>query len=99
MASVLELRAQAEELLKKAAEQEEADKVKLFDSILKKLIDSGQTVAALMEYENPKKKKGSVAPKKYRGPNGEEWAGIGRHPGWFDQAIASGKTEESMLIK
>lgn len=103
MATIAELRAQAEELLKKAAEQEQAERKKLFDGILDKLEKAGESMQSLMDYANPKKQKGSKAgstrPAKYRGPNGELWAGVGRKPGWMEEAIKNGATQDSFLIK
>src|SRR5215475_3301558 len=39
----------------------------------------------------------TVAPK-YRGPNGETWAGRGAMPRWMAAAIKEGKTREDFLI-
>lgn len=38
-----------------------------------------------------------VAPK-YRGPNGEEWAGRGRTPRWVLAIEAEGKSRDDFLI-
>lgn len=40
----------------------------------------------------------SVVPK-YRGPNGEEWAGRGKTPGWLTKLIAEGRSIDEFLIK
>lgn len=45
--------------------------------------------------------RGAVAPK-YANPNGDfsdNWSGRGRKPQWYIEALASGKSPESMLIK
>src|SRR4051812_17257267 len=42
-------------------------------------------------------KLGKVAPK-YRGPNGETWAGRGAEPVWMRDAIKKGKKREHFLI-
>lgn len=101
MATVAELRAQAQELMAKAEEQEQADKNKLFDGLMKKLTDAGYSIDDLMSHARPKKIKvaGGVLPAKYRGPNGELWSGIGRNPRWIADAEAAGKNREDFLIK
>ena len=42
----------------------------------------------------------SKSPAKYRNPNdaSQEWSGRGRQPVWFKEAIASGKTPESLEL-
>ncbi len=35
---------------------------------------------------------------KYRGPNGEEWSGKGKRPGWIMQALAEGQSLEDFTI-
>src|SRR3954463_6294985 len=37
-------------------------------------------------------------PAKYRGPNGETWAGRGAEPVWMRDAIKKGKKRENFLI-
>ena len=39
--------------------------------------------------------RGSRLDAKYRGPNGEEWSGRGRPPGWLTKQEAAGKNRES----
>jgi len=41
---------------------------------------------------------GTKVPPKYKGPNGELWAGRGAEPVWMRDAIKKGKTRESFLI-
>lgn len=43
-------------------------------------------------------KKGSGVPK-YQDVTGLTWTGRGKRPAWFVEALAEGKTPESMLIK
>jgi len=43
--------------------------------------------------------KGSKVPPKYRGPNGETWAGRGAKPRWLVAAMKKGKKLDSFLIK
>jgi DNA-binding protein H-NS len=46
--------------------------------------------------------KGNGAPPpskpKYRGPNGEEWSGKGKRPGWIMQALAEGQSLEDFTV-
>lgn len=101
MATVAELRAQAEALLAQAEEQEANDKRKLFDGVIKKLADSGYTLDELLAYVKPKRKSlaGIAIEMKYAGPNGELYSGRGHHPSWLKEAIAGGKKLEDFLIK
>ena len=44
-------------------------------------------------------KSGNPAPAKYRGPNGELWAGgLGRKPQWVAAVLAEGKSLDEFLI-
>jgi DNA-binding protein H-NS len=43
--------------------------------------------------------KGIKVPPKYRGPNGESWAGRGAKPRWLVAAMKKGKKLDSFLIK
>jgi DNA-binding protein H-NS len=42
--------------------------------------------------------KGTKVPPKYRGPEGELWAGRGATPRWMKEAVKSGKKAEDFLI-
>jgi DNA-binding protein H-NS len=42
--------------------------------------------------------KGRKVPPKYRGPNGETWAGRGARPGWMVEQLKAGKKIEDFLI-
>jgi DNA-binding protein H-NS len=41
---------------------------------------------------------GRKIPAKYRGPNGERWAGRGAQPRWMTEAIKAGAKREDFLI-
>jgi DNA-binding protein H-NS len=43
--------------------------------------------------------KGKKAPPKYRGPNGETWAGRGLAPRWMTDLEKKGKKRDSFLIQ
>jgi DNA-binding protein H-NS len=42
--------------------------------------------------------KGRKVPPKYRGPDGETWAGRGAKPRWMQEAMKSGAKPEDFLI-
>jgi DNA-binding protein H-NS len=42
--------------------------------------------------------KGAKVPPKYRGPEGETWAGRGAQPRWLIAALKAGKKREDFLI-
>ena len=42
--------------------------------------------------------KGTTAPVKYRGPNGEPWAGRGMKPRWLTAALAEGRSIEEFAV-
>jgi len=69
--------------------------------IKSKMKQFGITTADLGGASGAKKtgKSKSGAPAKYRGPNGELWAGgPGRKPEWVRAVLASGKSLDSYLI-
>jgi DNA-binding protein H-NS len=43
--------------------------------------------------------KGGKAKPKYRGPNGETWAGRGMQPTWLTQLVARGRNREEFVVK
>jgi DNA-binding protein H-NS len=45
------------------------------------------------------KLKGKKVPAKYRGPQGETWAGRGAKPRWLAEAIKAGESPEDFLIE
>jgi DNA-binding protein H-NS len=45
------------------------------------------------------KLKGKKVPAKYRGPQGETWAGRGARPRWLAEAIKAGESPEDFLIE
>lgn len=42
--------------------------------------------------------KGAKVPPKYRGPEGETWAGRGAQPRWLTEALKGGRSAEEFLI-
>ena len=102
MATYSELMAQAQKLM---AEAEQARKNELSSAIADikaKMKQYGITVADLGGVSGGAKKPAktkSKAAAKYKGPNGELWAGgPGRKPEWVRAVLASGKSIESFRI-
>lgn len=102
MASYSELMAQAQTLMAQAEQARKDELASVIADIKAKMKQFGITVADLGGSGGPGKKAGkskSGAPAKYRGPNGELWAGgPGRKPEWVRTVLASGKSLDSYLI-
>ena len=85
MTTAAELRAQAAEMIAKAAELEKAEKQAKIASITQAIKDAGLTMAdfGLPEPVVKKTRKARQASAvKYRTPEGQEWTGMGRKPAW-----------------
>lgn len=102
MLSYLELKAQGEAMLAQAEQQRKQELASVIQDIKTKMKEYGITLADLSGTgSNPRKpaKTKSAAPAKYRGPNGELWAGgLGRKPQWVRAIVAEGKDIEDYLI-
>ena len=103
MATYAELKAQAEAILAQAEELRNKEKANVIAEIKAKMAEFGLTVADLGGGVQSGKKKTvkskTEAPAKYRGPNGELWAGgLGRKPEWVRAALAQGKSMDDFLI-
>lgn len=102
MTTYSELKAQAEALLAQAEQVRKQELSAVIQDIKAKmkeydltLSDLGGTATAV---KKPAKTK-SDAPAKYRGPNGELWAGgLGRKPEWVRAVLAQGKSMDEYLI-
>ena len=102
MATYLELKAQGEALLAQAEQVRKQELATVIQDIKAKMKEFGLTVADLggsaPGTRKPAKSK-SDAPAKYRGPNGELWAGgLGRKPQWVAAVLAEGKSLDDFLI-
>lgn len=106
MATYQELREQAEKLLAEAErmrEQEIAqaiadikEKIRLYDLTAE---DLGLARAAARGPGSASRAKAAPAIK-YRGPNGETWAGgPGRKPAWVAQVLKEGRSLEDYAVK
>jgi DNA-binding protein H-NS len=101
MASYSELMAQAQNLMAQAEQARKDELAAVIADIKAKMKQFGITAADLGGTASTKKtgKSKSSAPAKYRGPNGELWAGgPGRKPEWVRAVLASGKSLDSYLI-
>lgn len=101
MASYSELMAQAQNLIAQAEQARKDELSAVIADIKAKMKQFGITAADLGSTSATKKtgKSKSAAPAKYKGPNGELWAGgPGRKPEWVRAVLASGKSLDSYLI-
>jgi DNA-binding protein H-NS len=100
MATYSELMAQAQALMAQAEQARKNELSEVIADIKAKMKQYGITVADLGGGAVRKAGKSkSSAPAKYRGPNGELWAGgPGRKPQWVRDALAAGKSIEDFRI-
>lgn len=104
MATYIELKNQAEAMMAQAELVRKQEIAEVIQSIKAQMKQYGVTVADLggsVAASGPRKaaKTKSTAPAKYRGPNGELWAGgLGRKPEWVRALLAEGKNIEDFLI-
>lgn len=102
MATYLELKAQADALLEQAEQVRKQELASVIQEIKAKMKEYGLTPADLgSSVAQPRKsaKSKSDAPAKYRGPNGELWAGgLGRKPEWVRAILAQGQNIDDYLI-
>lgn len=103
MATYSELMAQAQALMAQAEQARKAELAAVIADIKAKMKEYGITVADLGGAASAGRRVGkgskSAAPAKYRGPNGELWAGgPGRKPEWVRAVLAAGKSIEDYRI-
>lgn len=103
MATYSELMAQAQALMAQAEQARKAELAAVIADIKAKMKEYGITVADLGGAGAVSRKAGksskSAAPAKYRGPQGELWAGgPGRKPEWVRAVLAAGKSIEDYRI-
>ena len=102
MATYLELKAQGEALLAQAELVRKQELAAVIGDIKAKMKEFNLTVADLGGSVSTLKrtaKSKSDAPAKYRGPNGELWAGgLGRKPAWVASILAEGKNLDDFLL-
>lgn len=103
MATYIELKNQAEALLAEAELVRKQEIAEVIQRIKAQMKEYGVTLADLGASNSGVQRKAaktkSTAPAKYRGPNGELWAGgLGRKPEWVRALLAEGKDIEDYLI-
>lgn len=104
MTTYAELKAQGEALLAQAEELRKQEIAGVISDIKAKVKEFGLTADDLGfgSAQPTKKKTGRAktdAQPKYRGPNGELWAGgLGRKPEWVRDLLAAGKSLDDYLI-
>ena len=103
MATYIELKQQAQALLDEAEIVRKQEITEVVQSIKAQMKEYGLTVTdlGLLASTGQRKvaKSKSTATAKYRGPNGELWAGgLGRKPEWVRVLMAEGKNIEDFLI-
>ena len=99
MANYSELMAQAQALMAQAEQARKAEMASVVADIKAKMKAYGITAADLGGSSSGKKSSKSAAPAKFKGPNGELWAGgPGRKPEWVRTLLAAGKSVEDYRI-
>ena len=102
MATYSELMAQAQSLMAQAEQARKDELASVIADIKARMKQYGITAADLGGAAAGPKKAGkskSAAAPKYRGPNGELWAGgPGRKPEWVRAVITSGKSLDAYRI-
>ena len=103
MSNYAELMAQAQSLMAQAEQARKEELSAVIADIKNKMKQFGISVADLGAGVGDSSKKSSksksTAPAKYRGPNGELWAGgPGRKPEWVRAVLAAGKSLDEFLI-
>lgn len=101
MATYSELMAQAQSLMAQAEEARKTELASVIADIKAKMKQFGLTAADLggTTVAGTKKAGKAKAAAKYRGPNGELWAGgPGRKPEWVRAVLAAGQSIENFRI-
>ena len=103
MASYSELMNQAQALMAQAEQVRKQELSAVIADIKAKMKEFGITVADLGGAAGSTRKapkvKGEAREAKFRGPNGETWAGgLGRKPEWVRALLAAGKNIEDYRI-
>ena len=106
MSTYQELKAQAEELLKKAEEVRAQEIQGAIADIRKKMADFGLTIRDIAPnagsigsgVRRASSSKGAKAKAKYQDQMGNSWSGRGKRPKWLVQALAGGRQIEEFRI-
>lgn len=99
MTTYTELMTQAEALLAQAEQIRKQERAGVIASIQAQLREHGLTVEDLAAASRKPAASRSKLPAKYKGPNGELWAGgPGRKPEWVKAVLAAGQGLDQYLI-
>lgn len=99
MTTYTELMTQAEALLAQAEQIRKQERAGVIASIQAQLREHGLTVEDLSAASRKPAASKSKLPAKYRGPNGELWAGgPGRKPEWVKAVLEAGQSLDQYLI-
>lgn len=96
--SLHELIAQREALDKKIADARREERSAALAKAKSLIAEFDLTPAELGFDKRGRKPARAVVKPKFRGPNGETWAGRGRKPKWLDEALAAGRKIEEFAI-
>lgn len=89
-------RAELDRQIKAALQAEQAEAIEKVKALIKQFQLSAED-CGFKSQKGAKAKQ--AAPVKYRGPNGETWAGRGRTPGWLSALESSGSSREQFLVE
>lgn len=100
MSIYLQLKEKIKQLEAEAEEARKSEVSQVISEIKKKIEIYNLTAKDLGFGEVPAEGKPAKGkkPAKYRGPNGEEWSGLGRKPAWADAAQKNGESLDPYLI-
>lgn len=99
MTTYNELKSQADALMAKAEQIRKEERAWAISEIRAKMAEWGLTVEDLAAPSRKPAASRSKLPAKYRGPNGELWAGgPGRKPEWVKAVLEAGQSLDQYLI-
>ncbi len=103
MSDINALIQQKQEIEAKLAEARKASRQSAIQTILGIMSDndlSGSDLGFTAPAKAPRKPRGSSGPAKYRDQeSGQTWAGRGKRPTWLVQALAAGRSLESVAAQ
>lgn len=103
MSELETLRQQRDELNRRIAELEAAEKAAYLKQVQELMYKGGLSAADVMAAAKKPKgaapTKGGTLPPKYKNPaTGETWAGRGAKPKWLEEALSKGQTLDSFAV-
>ena len=102
MSTYLELKNQAQQLLEQAEEVRKQEVAQVVAEIKGKMaqydISAADLGFAVIDKKSGKSRKAPINPIRYRGPDGQEWTGLGRQPNWMKVAVENGRDKEEFAV-